>query len=86
MTIQFICGMIYMLCIIVIFDEVIASYVDYLIMYTFIAIINFFIRILNIVLFPVFWLIAQIQKYLYYRALQKEVMHILTTMNYDDDE
>ena len=86
LTTQFFCGMIFMLCILVIFDEVIADYVDFV----FISIVNIFINGLNVVLFPVFWIEYQILMYIEKQRIKREIELQIETLltehlNQDDE-
>lgn len=86
LTTQFFCGMIFMLCILVTFDEVIAELVDDV----FISIINMFINGLNIVLYPAFWLEYQILMYIEKQRVKREIElqidALLTEYLNQDDE
>ena len=84
MTQQFICGMIFMLCILVCIDDVIASWVNYIFMTIFISLINGFIIILNTILYPIFWLEYQVTNYFYQKRIEKEVMKVLKQLNEED--
>ena len=70
---QFVCGALWMLCVLVIVDEDFAELIDYTFHVMFIGIANFFIRIINLIFYPIFWLEYQVLMYLERQRIKREI-------------
>ena len=70
---QFVCGALWMLCILVIVDEDFAALIDYTFNVMFIGIANFFIRIINLIFYPIFWLEYQVLMYFERQRIKREI-------------